>query len=266
MPVAGYFGTEGQRRLQTTSEAAEELIRATPGACQNCRMMGCDDIDRLGWDRIDEWLARDGCIGFRLIPVARLKELRENLAARGYRFDTWDVFVADRASGLEACEPILAAGLPDGFAEAEKPVDPEGEELARWQALMAAAGVVPFSGSMLAGAIRSASTVAILNRAGAPAAVAHTYMPHNAYSSHHRHAWGGLVAVADEHRGMGLGTAINARAVTTAFRQLGASHVYELVSATNVPSRRMVAACGLALDPEVFCGAAVPADAARYTR
>jgi hypothetical protein len=264
--VAGFFGTEEQRRLQAACEAEAELIGATPGAYQGCRMMGCDDIDLLGWDRIDDWLRRDGCMGFRLIPATRLEEVRTNLAARGFRFDTWDLFLADREAAIAASDRILAAGLPDGFCEAARPTDPEGKAVSELQALMAAGGVVPFSGSMLTGAIGSAATVAILDPSGAPAAVAHAYMPHNARSRHHGYAWGGLVAVADQHRGKRLGTAINARAVVTALRQLGASHVYELVSARNVASRRMVAACGLAHDPETISGIAVAADADRYTR
>jgi hypothetical protein len=101
---------------------------------------------------------------------------------------------------------------------------------------------------------------------GTIVAVAHGYLPHNSYSNYHRHAWGGLVAVAESQRGKGLGNYINARMIVSVFRDLRATHVYELVSASNVPSQRMVESGGLRPDPAVVCGIATPADSARFTR
>jgi RimJ/RimL family protein N-acetyltransferase len=48
--------------------------------------------------------------------------------------------------------------------------------------------------------------------------------------------------------------------------ELGARCVYELVAPSNLASRRMVEGCGLSLAPDLRCGVAVPADAARFTR
>ena len=84
--------------------------------------------------------------------------------------------------------------------------------------------------------------------------------------AYHRYAWGGLVAVAESQRGKGLGSYVNARMVIAAFRDLDATHVYELVSATNIPSRRMVVSCGLRREPALVCGIATPNDGARFTR
>ena len=79
-------------------------------------------------------------------------------------------------------------------------------------------------------------------------------------------AWGGLVAVAEEARGHGLGTFINAAHLADVFGELDTTHVYELVSATNLPSRRMVEACGLRLERSLVGGAATPTGSGRYTR
>jgi hypothetical protein len=49
-------------------------------------------------------------------------------------------------------------------------------------------------------------------------------------------------------------------------RQLGASHIYELVSASNIPSRRMVEASGLRLEPTLTCGIATPHESVRFTK
>jgi hypothetical protein len=82
----------------------------------------------------------------------------------------------------------------------------------------------------------------------------------------HRCAWGGLVVVAESQRGKGLGNYINARVILSAFQDAGATHVYELVSASNIPSRRMVASCGLCLELDLVCGIASPNESARFTR
>jgi hypothetical protein len=50
------------------------------------------------------------------------------------------------------------------------------------------------------------------------------------------------------------------------FADLDADHIYELVTASNAPSRRMVESCGLRLDPTIVSGMAVPGDSGRFTR
>lgn len=264
--MAGYFGTEMQQRLQAQAEASVDFINATPGACQTGRTMGCDDPDKLGWERIEAFLDRDSICGFRLIPVAKAEELRSRLIKRDFRFDAWDVFLADRATALAASQAIISRGLPAGLADLDRPTDSESEYTVRIQALMGAAGVVPFSGSLLVGASGPATTVAVGGSDGTVAAAAHGYLPHNAHSAYHRYAWGGLVSVAELQRGKGLGSYINARMIVSVFHDLDATHVYELVSASNVPSRRMVEASGLRPAPGLVCGFATPNRGARFTR
>ena len=176
--MSGYFGTEIQQRLQAQAEASVDFINATPGACQSGRLMGCDDPDQLGWERIEEFLDRDGIYGFRMIPAAEAEKLRSRLMRWNFRFDTWDVFLADRASALAASKAIILRGLPDGLADLDRPTEPEDEYTARIQALMGVAGIVPFSGSFLVGAFGPATTVAVGDRNGTVAAAAHGYLPH----------------------------------------------------------------------------------------
>jgi hypothetical protein len=264
--MAGYFGTETQQRLQAQAEASAAMITATPGACQAGRTMGCDDPDRLGWETISRILDRDGVCGFRLISTTQAKALAGRLKARDCRFDTWDVFLAARAPALAAAQAILSRGLPDDLADLPRPGEPEGAYTRGIQHLMGAAGVVPFSGSLLTGALGPAVTVAVGAGSSEIVAAAHGYLPHNAYSAHHHHAWGGLVAVAPSQRGRGLGTYINARLIAGVFGELAATHVYELVSEANIPSRRMVEACGLRRAPDLVCGVATSSGGARLTR
>jgi hypothetical protein len=264
--MSGYCGTSEQQRLQALAEASADYISATPGACQTGRMMGCDNPEALGWDAIDSFLDRDGICGFRMISAETAERLKSRMSKRGYRFDSWQVFVADRDTALAASDAIVSRGKPHGLADLKMSTESKGEVTARIQALMGACGVVPFSGSMLAGAVCPATTVAIEDEVGLIVAAAHGYMPHNTYSLYQHYAWGGLVAVAESQRGRGLGNHINARLVVSVFRDLGAEHIYELVSATNVASRRMVESCGLRRDAGLVCGIVTATENARFTR
>ena len=50
------------------------------------------------------------------------------------------------------------------------------------------------------------------------------------------------------------------------FSKLNASHIYELVSASNETSRRMVKSCGLSHEPRLVCAMAISRERDRYTR
>lgn len=87
-------------------------------------MTGCDDPDRLGWDRVDAFLAHYGVCGFRLISTDKADKVSTELCGPHCRFDTWDVFPVDRASALPTCEAIIARGLSDDMDL--RPADPTG--------------------------------------------------------------------------------------------------------------------------------------------
>lgn len=263
--MAGYFGTEQQITLQKSADDAIDWMGATPGACNPGRCLGTDDPDRLGWDKIFEILKRDKVFAFRLMHIDQVDQIAKTLSKHGYRLDLWDVFIADRATSERKTSPILEEGLPDGFFERPQLEGDQHPDTRKVQSFMVTNGVVPFSGSMLTGTFGPVTTIVILDEHGEIAAAAHGYLPHNKFSPHHGSAWGGLVAVSPDHRGKGLGKYVNARMVSHCFSMLDAKTVHELVTETNIPSRRMVEASGLQLDPTLRCGGAT-AGTERFTR
>jgi hypothetical protein len=252
--MAGYFGTDVQVRLQRRSDERAEWTRSTPGACHVARMLGADDFDRLGWQAVFDILEEDGAFGFRLIAEDRAAELAETLTGRGYRVDFWDVFMADRAEALAAVDAILARPLPHGLELADMAVAANSPIVRRVQEFVSANGIASFSASMLVGEIVPATTIALADSDGAIVATAHAYRPHNRFSRFHDTAWGGLVAVAESQRGRKLGSYVNAMMVRAAFDRLAVERIYELASATNLPSRRMIESCGLRLEPRLKSG------------
>ncbi|MGE0503055.1 MAG: GNAT family N-acetyltransferase [Rhizobiaceae bacterium] len=263
--MAGYFGSELQQALQAKCEAAWQWSMETPGACNSGRLVGTDDPERLGWDLILRRLAEDGAFSFRMLPVDVARAAVERLKPAGYRLDLWDVFMAGREAASPNVDKILASGLPHGFSEMPVLTDGASREAARMQAFMAAQGISPFSGSLLAGEFGSVVTIRIADADGELAATAHGYMPHNRYSPLNRSAWAGLVAVAPKHRSLGLGTFVTAGMMEGCFSILDAETVHAFASTTNMPSRRMLEACGLRHEPGLTGGIAVTG-AERFTR
>jgi hypothetical protein len=264
--MAGYFGTDQQKALQARAEVSVPEMSTKPGLCQNGRMVGCDDLDALGWPAIYEILDRDGFVGFRLIPAARETEVRDRLSERGFRLDTWNLFIGPKHEILSSCQEIASRPLPPGLSLLPMPDEPDSPYTRSVQALIASTGIMPFSGSLLAGLLGPARTIVIGTEERSIAAAAHGYRPHNAESRFHDYAWGGLVAVSDAYRGLGLGRQINAILAVTVLREFGASHLYEMISADNTASRRMAEACGLRHDPGFLCGSATRSDRERFTR
>lgn len=259
-----YYGTEKQQRLQRQCDEAQSIIAATPGLVQAGRFFSVDDIDRIDWAFVEDRLASDGVFGFCMMPTTRIEEIREKLGS-SYRLDLWSVFSADRDTAIAACKSLLEADLPDGVTRVDLTDHSADEAIRLVQTCMAENGIAPFSGAMLIGKVVPAATLAFADVDGHIAATAHANMPFNSHSRHRSSAWVGLITVAAQLRGRGLGRSINALAIMAAAEGLGANAVVEFVHAENAASRRMIESCGLRLDPELVCGLAVQTVDARFT-
>lgn len=263
--MAGYFGTPEQQRLQTRAEENAVWVAATPGACNSGRFIGCDDVDRLGWERIEEIMRRDGAIGFRLLPKERVPEVADWMTARGYRIDFWDPFIGQRDEVLRAARDILSTPLPQGLEVGPIPREPTGSHTQAIQQLMSDNGVAPYSGSMLVGDIEPAITVTVVDSQNRVVACAFGHKPHNAFSAYGHYGYGGAVVVRPALRGMGLGRYVNALIASRVLEDLDGSHFYGFVSADNEPSRKMVTSCAMKLCPEITGALAVIGDK-KFTR
>src|SRR5262245_1129239 len=93
-------------RLQARLAVMSDWIAATPGVCNGGRALACEDLDALGWARVEEILARDGVLTFRFLPAARAVELKRWAAERRYRLDFWDVLVGVREAVLPAVRSV----------------------------------------------------------------------------------------------------------------------------------------------------------------
>ncbi|TPM21585.1 GNAT family N-acetyltransferase [Mesorhizobium sp. B2-3-5] len=264
--MLGLFGTEHQRALQQRTHEMSNWIAATPGIYNAGRFMGIDDPDTQPWSAMESMLGRDGLLGLRMITPQQVAKFFPLLEAAGCRIDTWDIFVGEPQDAGVQAQAIVDGEMPVGIAIRPPLADAESAETREVQQFLAASGLAPFPGTMLAVRPPLGKTIVLEDESGAIAATGHAYFPHNTHSPFHKHAWIGLIAVAESCRGRGLGRYVNALLVDCAFGELGARAVYEMVGPSNATSRRMVLGCGLHLAPDLRCGVAVPSDAARFTR
>lgn len=263
--MSGFYGTEQQRALQRRTQMMRDRIADAHGIYDAGRFMGIDEPEKVPPSEVERMLARDGLVAFRMISPAQAASVFPPLEARGYRIDTWDIFVGGLDDAGARAQAIACRPLPDGLAVGPLHDDPEGAETLALQRFLAASGLAPFPGGRLLALPPRAKTI-VVREGDQIAATGHAYFPHNAHSRFRDHAWVGLIAVDERWRGKGLGRLINALLVRAAFEELGAARVYEMVAPSNASSRRMVEACGLALDPALRCGVAMPGSAARFTR
>lgn len=211
-------------------------------------------------------LERDGLLGLRMISPQQAAHWFPQLESIGCRIDTWDIFVGEARDAGRQARGIVGEGLPTGIEVLPPLADAGSAERLRVQEFLAANGLAPFPGAMLAAGSERARTIVLGDESGQIAATGHVYFPHNTYSPYCEHAWIGLIAVAQTWRGKGLGRLTSALLVEAAFGELGARCVYAMVAPSNETSRRMVEGCGLHLAADLRCGVAVPAAAARFTR
>ena len=201
-------------------------------------------------------LEADGGFGFRLVHEDRTAAMSAHVAARGHRLDWWDTFMGSADDALGVSKRIVALGPPRGLFHIDLSGNPSEACLERVQVFLVENGLAPFSRSTLAGETDNGRTFALVDGHGDLVATSFVYMPHNSFSPFRTHSWGGLAAVSPAQRGKSLGSYINACAAVMAFEQLTATVFYEQVATTNIPSRRMVEACGLTLHPYLKSGLA----------
>lgn len=259
-----YFGTDQQIRLQQKVDELTPWCKDTKGAVNGGRVLGTDDHDALGWSKILELLKDGGVFTFRMVPVEKIETLRSRLSEHGMRFDSWNVFSANRDKIRKHTSTLVESHLPDGYSLVDTEELSDNTVISDIQACMARNGVVPFSGRLLSGQSLPSVTIAVRDRDANIVASAFGYFPYNRFSKWSSTAWGGLVSVDKAQRGRKLGVYVNAHMVRGCVDRLGAKAVHEFAAATNMPSRKMIERSGLELDPHVVSGLAT-AGSGRFT-
>lgn len=249
-PTDPYFGTDEVRELQRLRDHEVARMQDTPGAVAHSRVFTADDPERLGWDQIEARLQDEGTISLRCVHPDITDQAMARLAHLSPSLHIWDVFIGDASAITAASGPIANAALPDGLRRLPL-AELTPQVLRAAQEFLVASGISPFSATLLAGEIVPARMTVIVDTDNKIAATGLAVMPHNRFSRFACTGWVGLIAVAPDWRGMGLGKTVDAICGMDAIRHLGADSAMEFVAPDNAASRAVVQSCGYALQPEM---------------
>ena len=224
-----YFGAEQQVRLQKKVDALAAWCLKTKGAVNAGRFLATDDADALGWDIIGEFLKDDGLFGFRMVKAENTQLLQSKLDKYQMRFDTWNVFSADKFAINKSTSFLNDLSLPNGYSLVDPSELRNAAVVNEIQQCMARNGVAPFSGHLLSGQKLPSVMIAVRDKDAKICATGFGYMPYNEFSRWSSTAWGGLVSVDESHRGLKLGVIVNALMVRGCVEHLDAEEVQEYV-------------------------------------
>lgn len=256
----GTYGTPDQVRLQIKSLRMREEIDVTPGLSHTGRLIGSDDPDAVGWNVLEAHLKEDGFVGFRAMPPVQAEAVRLWGKTRG-GIHEWAVLLGDAETLRAAAMPIMQRTLAEGCRDVSPEEMASDTRLTQMQTLMEGAGVAPLARTSLRGDIFPSACRGISGPDGMLVAVSNAAMQFNRFSRWHDTAWIGLVAVASEFRGLGLGARATAAAALAAVEVLGAARAMAFVADDNAPSRAML--LGIGMQPSPYRSIAV---GQRFTR
>ncbi|MBV1868984.1 MAG: GNAT family N-acetyltransferase [Marinosulfonomonas sp.] len=239
-----FFGTAEVRALQMAQDRQVDTLRETSGAVVHARTFSADDPERLGWDVLRQRMAQDKRITLRGVSENVVKKALTELADFNPVLHRWDIFLADDDALRTACQPLTQNPLPPGLHRtANEAID--DNFIHEVQSFLTEHGVSPFSKDALAGRLFPAQLVVLHDDTKNIVATGFAAMTHNQFSPFEGVAWVGLIAVAPSWRGKELGKYVDALSNLVAVDELGATATMEFVAQDNIPSRRMLEACGL---------------------
>ncbi len=166
-----------------SAPAAGEFVNRTPGVPGGCACQAA-----ISWIFLVEQIGRVLDFADQMVLASsplRSRRAAESRIRRSEAIGSTPGCLGWGDEALAAADQIVARGS-DSVIVLGTPKEPM-----RWlhllQRLMAGAGVVPFSGSFLTGALALATTVALADNWDR--LHDHGYFPHNEYSAHHIKAW-----------------------------------------------------------------------------
>lgn len=241
------------------------LLRSTPFLSSGGRLLGYTDPTLGSWDVAAPLADEDGILGLLLMTRPEADAIVADGLGDGWRTDYWDALTGGADAVIKASDRVLASSkLPDGWA-AEAMQVPRDADIEDMQRLNANCGVASNPAHVFRGETHPALSVLVRDADGRAMAMAWAGLFFHPDGPCAGTVFVGLVSVADEARGLGLGTYVNARVLVESHATMGWSRATEFVAADNIPSRRMVLACGLS-DADGLVAAIATRGAGRFTR
>ena len=243
--MAEYLGNDTMVALQKRVRARAAGVKNSPWVSSGARVMLYAEPSPDTWPQALAIALEDG---FLCVPAIEPELSGEALLPEfppGWQFHRWDAFMGRAEDVLPACDRVITlVGLPSDWT-IEASTAPDEAEIDEVQTLCQLSGVSPNPAFAMTGELAPALTVMIRDGGGRLMASAYAGMFFHPQGRLGGTAFAGLVCVAETARGKGLGKLANALALHHSHGPLGWTSVTEFVAFDNVPSRAMIAACGL---------------------
>jgi GNAT superfamily N-acetyltransferase len=263
--MAEFWGDAEAVARQERLLSRRALLCSTPFLSSGGRLLGYTDPTLGSWDVAGPLAEADGIIGLLLMTRQDADAIVAGGLGEGWRTDYWDALIGEADDVVEACGRFLASSrLPEGWSAnvMQVPGDADIEDMQR---LNATCGVASNPAYVFRGETHPALSVLVRDGDGRAMAMAWAGLFFHPDGPCAGTVFVGLVSVADEARGLGLGTYVNARVLVESQATMGWSRATEFVASDNIPSRRMVMACGLTHDDGLVAAIATRG-AGRFTR
>ncbi len=248
-----FRGGPAQVGLQRAVWARTWETTDTPGLTHGGRLVGVDELDRLGDAVVERIYAAMGAVIVKFIPADAEADFIDRFHAPERRFRAWDVFVGGAEARQASAEYVSNFDLPDGWRLSLLDADAPAETIAEVQDVQEISGVAPVPGYYQRGHAVPAVVALLADDGGKIVATAQGQQRHHAAGPWSGYIFGGMAAVHPDHRRRGFGTLINAHMVDQAFARLDCAVVYEHARKDNQASRGMIEASGLHLDKHYRC-------------
>lgn len=258
--MAEYIGTNLQIDVQKRLRDRQQWIAETPEVAHGGRILNFLNAEKLGWDKVSELTMQDRVAGFTAVPLETTLLALKRIFGAGWKMPYWYVFFGEADFVLKASEQIVdAIVLPIGWhlESVDCPSDPQIDKI---QKLNIVNGIAPYPAYYIRGEAVPCTTSMLTDDRGRLVATASANYRYHSESRFKQHLFAGSVAVSKDHRGRGFGKLLNAEVLIESHKRYGWARVLEQAKPDNVPSRAMIEACGLRMDPELVTITVIASD------
>jgi Acetyltransferase (GNAT) family len=253
-----YFGTDFQIEIQKRMIARHEWLVHSMTMANGGRVMNILDPAAVGWDRVREFVESDGTVALTAMKRKNAEALLSGVFGSDFDFPQWNVHLSAAKRVLEHSGKILAEYRVPNEWHLECLQTPNDQELSAIQTLNLETGVAPLPGPYLRGEVVPSFTSCFWAYDGELAAVSNVTARYHEHSRFGGHVFNGSTSVTPTHRGSGLGKIVTAHVLVESQRLFSWTHALAQVAPDNVPSRKMVEACGLTCDPSLVTFGVLP--------
>lgn len=208
--MADYMGSDSAIALQKRIRKRATELKDSPWISSGARVMLYVDPTPDTWPLARAIAEEDGFLCLPVMAPERSGEAVLQEFPPGWQYHRWDAFLGRAEDVLPACERVIASvTLPAGWTamSSDAPTEAEIDEV---QTLCHASGVSPNPAHAMTGELAPARTILIRDEVGQLMASAYAGMFFHPAGRLGKTTFAGLVCVADEARGKGLGKLANA--------------------------------------------------------